>query len=250
MSIRLMSAVWEWDLPTSEKMVLLIIADHADDSGRNAWPSVETVGRKAGVSARQARRLILALEERGLLAVEVQAGGTRDMRDDRRPNRYSINLHGVTPVSGRMVHGVTPMTERGDMDDRHGVTPMSPKPSLEPSIEPSRELMLIQPGDSFADFWLAYPRREGKQAALRSWQRAIRTTPASAIIAGAARYRDDVNRDPQFTAHASTWINAGRWEDEPLPSRSTRATSGQAQDSAVMDLIQRARSADLRGIGQ
>jgi hypothetical protein len=39
-SVRVSARVWELDLPPSEKLVLLKLADFADDGGGNAWPSV------------------------------------------------------------------------------------------------------------------------------------------------------------------------------------------------------------------
>jgi hypothetical protein len=38
-------------------------------------------------------------------------------------------------------------------------------------------------------------------------------------VAGAARYRDDPNREKRFTKLPATWLRAGCWEDDPLPSR-------------------------------
>jgi hypothetical protein len=135
-----MSQVWDAQLPTAEKMILLVIADHADDDGRNAWPSIATIARKASMSDRQAQRYVKSLCDRGLVRCEAQAGGTRDMRDDRRPNRYTINVralvNGVTPVTSREPNGVTLRASRGDTQGQNGVTPMSPKPSGEPSTEP------------------------------------------------------------------------------------------------------------------
>jgi hypothetical protein len=70
-------------------------------------------------------------------------------------------------------------------------------------------------------FWATYPRRVAKAAARRAWDRALRRVggDASVIVLGAARYRDDPNRDAQFTAHPATWLNGDRWEDEALPER-------------------------------
>ena len=197
----MMSLVWELDLPTSEKMVLLVIADHADDEGRNAWPSVSTIARKASVSERQAQRLIKQLTKVGLVEVETQAGGVREMRDDRRPNRYSVLLDGVTSTSpGAVV--------RGDMGDANGVTPMSPKPSLEPSNS------YLSVPDRFDEFWQTYPSRKAKGAAVRAWKAALKKADADTLIAAAAAYARDPKRDPEFTAHASTWLNQERWLDE------------------------------------
>lgn len=201
MSVKVMSLVWEMDLPTSEKMVLLVIADHADDQGENAWPAVATIARKASLSDRQTQRMIKQLTNLGLISVEKQAGGRREMRDDRRPNRYTLHLNGVTPTSpGGVV--------RGDIGDAHGVTPMSPKPSLEPSNR------YISVPDRFDEFWNTYPSRKAKGAAVRAWKAAVKKADPEVLISAAAAYARDPKRDPEFTAHASTWLNQERWLDE------------------------------------
>jgi hypothetical protein len=46
------------------------------------------------------------------------------------------------------------------------------------------------------------------------------------VIDGARRYRNDPNRTPQYTAHASTWLNDGRWDDDALPPRGAGSQSG------------------------
>ncbi len=76
------------------------------------------------------------------------------------------------------------------------------------------------PVDALFDrFWTAYPRREAKEAARRAFTKARRKTDTEQIITGAARFRDDPNRVAEFTPHPSTWLNAGSWDDEPLPRR-------------------------------
>jgi hypothetical protein len=72
----------------------------------------------------------------------------------------------------------------------------------------------------FLKFYAAYPRKEGKGAAYKAWQRAIsRGVTNDALLEGAERYRDDPNREPSFTKHPATWLNAGCHDDEPLPKR-------------------------------
>lgn len=73
------------------------------------------------------------------------------------------------------------------------------------------------PAVAFDEFWKIYPRREAKAAARKAWDKAIKRADPGAITEGARRYRDDPGRDPKFTAHAATWLNADRWTDEPLP---------------------------------
>jgi hypothetical protein len=71
----------------------------------------------------------------------------------------------------------------------------------------------------FDVFWSIYPRKVAKQAALKSFEKALQVATGEEICAGAQRYADDPNRSPSYTAHASTWLNAHRWGDEPLPPR-------------------------------
>lgn len=90
-----------------------------------------------------------------------------------------------------------------------------PNPTPTPT-QPERSKSSSGDAD-FAAFWLAYPRREAKQAALRRWQAVVRTTDPSVIIEGAARYAELVEadrRDRRYVKLPSTWLNGGCWEDE------------------------------------
>lgn len=82
----------------------------------------------------------------------------------------------------------------------------------------------------FAEFWLTYPIRVGKQAATTAFAKALKITTAQTIIDGAARYRDDPNRSADFTKHPATWLKAGCWDDEPLtPSPTSPLAKLQAE---------------------
>lgn len=73
----------------------------------------------------------------------------------------------------------------------------------------------------FAEFWLAYPRKAGKAAAVKAYERALKNgTAPEQILTGAQAYAADGVRqraEPQYTKHPATWLNAGCWDDEPLP---------------------------------
>lgn len=64
MSVRAMSAVWELDLPDSDKLVLLALADCANDEG-HCWPSVASLVRKCSKSERTIQGSIKRLVEWG-----------------------------------------------------------------------------------------------------------------------------------------------------------------------------------------
>jgi hypothetical protein len=65
----------------------------------------------------------------------------------------------------------------------------------------------------------AYPRREGRGAARKAWEKAVLKAEPSEIIEGAARFAADPNREPAYTPHPATWLNQERWSDDPLPNR-------------------------------
>lgn len=84
--------------------------------------------------------------------------------------------------------------------------------------------------DGFAAFWDEYPRRVGKQDAIKAYRKALTKTDPVAILAGALAYRNDPNREPEFTAHPATWLNRGGWEDDPLPARGLRAVPSRVSE--------------------
>jgi hypothetical protein len=64
----------------------------------------------------------------------------------------------------------------------------------------------------FEAFWLAYPRKAKKRAALKAWDGATkRAGSAAPIMAGLAGHR--FTPDPQFIPHPSTWLNCDQWLD-------------------------------------
>ena len=78
--------------------------------------------------------------------------------------------------------------------------------------------------DDFLAFWKKYPRHVGKGAAWRRWQVIVKSVSADVIIAGAERYTQECakeQREEQYIAHPSTWLNAGRWDDEPTADRAS-----------------------------
>jgi hypothetical protein len=66
----------------------------------------------------------------------------------------------------------------------------------------------------FEDFWGVYPRKVGKGAARKAYRNALKRASEAEILAGARAYAAS-KPDPKYTAHATTWLNADRWLDEP-----------------------------------
>ena len=72
---------------------------------------------------------------------------------------------------------------------------------------------------TFDAFWDVYPRKVAKQDAQKSYERALNSATPEEILLGAQKFAADPNRIPTFTPHPATWLNQGRWSDEPLPPR-------------------------------
>jgi hypothetical protein len=69
----------------------------------------------------------------------------------------------------------------------------------------------------FANFWVAYPKKDGKQAALAEWRRLKLTDEQQqAIGADLDRRRQStgwIKSNGQFIPHARTYLHQRRWED-------------------------------------
>lgn len=86
-AVSLKAMNWVWDhspAAGTELLVLLAIADNADDTGANAYPSTDTLARKTRLDTRTVQRVVRRLEDHGHVVVH-RGGG-------RAANRYSVPL--------------------------------------------------------------------------------------------------------------------------------------------------------------
>lgn len=84
-----------------------------------------------------------------------------------------------------------------------------------------------QTAERFDEFWSLVPRKVGKDKARPAYAKAVkRAGDEQVVIDGMRRLSQDPNLpDPKgpearFIAHPTTWLNEGRWNDDPLPPRS------------------------------
>jgi len=73
MSVKIMGAIWELDLPQNKRLVLLAMGDHADHDGGNVFPSIALIAWKTGYSERQVQRIVQGLVKDGLLVKQKSA---------------------------------------------------------------------------------------------------------------------------------------------------------------------------------
>lgn len=137
-----MSLVWELELPDSEKIVLLALADCANDEGL-CWPGMASLVRKCSKSERTVQYMMRRLEEAGhMTRNEVTGKGCR----------YTIHPRkACTPAEIAPVQGAT----KPPQPLHPTPAAVAPKPSKnrkEPSKFSAIELPEWMPADEWAAF--------------------------------------------------------------------------------------------------
>jgi len=167
MSVRVMSAVFESRiLGPVERLVMLALADHADDAGR-CYPSNARLQDRTGLSERAVRANIRKLEDAGFLAIAMNAG-------QGGANVYIVRPDGA-PNAPR--HEMPPGTPRPT--PRHmvpvGGAPYAPKPSrtINTSVSKDTSVKRVKPfafecptGVDPVDWQALIANRKQKRAAL------------------------------------------------------------------------------------
>jgi hypothetical protein len=75
----------------------------------------------------------------------------------------------------------------------------------------------------FDRFWSVYPIKRDKRKARTAFEAALKRADADVIVAGAERYRDDPNREDEFTKYPQGWLTADAWENPPEVARGKKA---------------------------
>lgn len=190
MSVHVMSWVLRHSEATlGDRLVLLVLADHAKADGSAAWPAVATIAHEARLSERQAIRCLGALREAGAI---VQTGTTK-----QGCRVYQVVMSGGDILSGE---GVT-FTARGGAD-------LSPEPSLQATVLEPSPLAADAAGeeiDKTDHCWEAFAEvfgevtNEGSRARRNKAVKLVKQSLASAGVVEPAAIREEVRR------RARTW---------------------------------------------
>lgn len=238
MSVRTMARVWsDSGHAGSELLMLLAIADFADDEG-NAYPAVPTLARKCRTTPRNANRVLAALRASGELLVRVNEG-------PRGTNRYQIVLQGMTlappltPAPPRRTRPA-PLTLAAlppDVGVPKPLTPASDEPSLNHQRtikEPSRE-SAARPSRKCPDWFIL-------TAELQSWAKDAH--PLVSVAAETSKFKDHTFKNPT-TDWSGAWRNwirkAAEFQSQAHQATSRRTGSRSPQQFEDVDYTERAR---------
>lgn len=89
--------------------------------------------------------------------------------------------------------------------------------SLHPNPNPEIKNGVVE--DRFDRIWSAYPRKVGKQAARKAWEKVNPHPDLDTVLRAIAQQclcTQWTKDGGQFIPHLATWLNQHRWEDEPM----------------------------------
>lgn len=225
--------------PTA-KVIYAVLQRHADRNGV-CFPSRRKMAELVCVSIKTVDRAIEELESIGAIEKRRRYGEDGSYRSNEYqvitapPNGVpvDVDLSDDEPPLGTLV------SLPRDIDD---ASPRDKNDTLTIAItNESQGTINISSSSNddgqFEAFWQIYPRKVGKQAALKAWVKARKTASAQQILEGARTYaRQRDGEDPMYTAHPSSWLNAGRWDDEPDPEYLTK---DEMQAKMLKDALER-----------
>jgi DNA-binding transcriptional ArsR family regulator len=247
-------------LESSEKFVLIILADYADQD-LSCFPSVDRIMAETELSESTVRRALRVLQDRGLVSVEHRRRANGTQTSSRyallmTEQPFTVTPCQPAPMTPKQPSPVTPRPAGRPVAvaPRQPVTAtplttLEPPLRLEPSLkEPSpnaRERMRIETL-AFETFWNAYRHKKARPEAIRAFHNALKKTDLTTILEGVERYQRSRDWDRGYRAHPATWLNAERWCDEesadPVraePSKSDLNLDG--IDRACIDLAAKYR---------
>jgi hypothetical protein len=207
-----------------KNLLLIYLADYWS-AKKGAYPSHTTLAERCGgkTNRETVSRLLKQMVADGWLT----ATPNYTENGAQKTNTYHLNTANI---------GVT-TDHRGVMSDHRGCDERSQgvcsvvtggcddrshnKLSL---ISPLKSLVENNPISLFGfdEFYKAYPKKAGKQAAQKAWNK---LKPGQALISRMlSDIRDrlsqgawDTGKGKQFIPNPSTYLNGGRWEDEIIP---------------------------------
>jgi len=188
---------------------IIVYASLASRSGLGGiHPSQATLADETGLTERTVRTALRELEELGVIERVRRTAKTRG-QSNRLPDGYVLHPNGKLPADFAGRSKLPAKKDEATGKNEHSTLLIEVEPVEVDSAKPS-----------FAEFYLAYPRKVGKEAARRAFEKAAKLTDSEVIVAGARRYAADPNLpDKQFIPHPSTWLSEGRWDDEPEAPR-------------------------------
>ena len=221
MSVRAITWAWDQQVNKTEKLILLALADHANDEDACCWPSLSFLAKKTCCSRATVVRSINSLVMSGRIC-------RRDDVSKWGTTIYVLSFP-LTSSTVRLAKALPSLTVR------RGVVSQC---DTEPSIEPSEESYICRFFDSL---WSDYNQKTGqtaktgdlitREAASKAYFATVKTSAdLSDIYKALENYEKHLSVNLWKTPRAAvTWFRSWReWVSfvEPEPKEKTKAKPG------------------------
>lgn len=200
--------IWLDEGLTIQEMLFLIEIDSLDATNEGCYASNKHFADFFGLSTRRCSQIINELKNKGYITVDIIVNKKkqvekRTLRVSRKfPGGYQENFH--TPMEGKFQGSNTLFSNTNN------------------TISHSSEELK----SDFEKLWKLYPRKKGKDAALKHYKKAIKSGSTNKQIqAGIMAYRKEIETQgvkEEFIKHGSTWFSNHGWEDEYTYSNDTK----------------------------
>lgn len=255
-------------LTTAQMATLKALAFCTGEHSNACYPAVQTLREMTAVSVNTIRAALKDLEAMGFITRTRRAGTSTvytlqidAMRAVHRRRRWTNTTTAGDPYT---VTDTVTVVEELPIEEQAvnvkrinfaeatvGATePPANEPVPAPStgdlapIKTKKKGSTARAESDFLDFYAAYPRHVGKEAARRAFVKAVKAgTPATEIIEGARRYADATaaaGTETRYVAHPATWLNAGRWSDDMQDAAPVELTPWEKKTAVMVQSLQAA----------
>lgn len=270
----IMAAGYVTHSPAGEQMkpsslsTLKALAFCTGEHSNSCYPSMRTLQEMTGHSVKTIRAALDTLEEIGFITRTHRVGTSNVyalqidvMRAHHRRRRWTETRDTGNPYAGDP-NAVTVVDEIPVEEQTVNVkrinfaeAPVEPVEAETPAPVPAPSTGDLAPiktkkgstarvESDFLDFYAAYPRHVGKEAARRAFVKAVKAgTPAPDIVEGARRYAAATaaaGTETRYVAHPATWLNAGRWSDDMQDAAPVELTPWQKKTARLVQSMQAA----------
>jgi len=206
---------WLLDLDISDRAVRLyaVLARYADSETHKAYPSRGTLAERLRCSKASVDRAAQELVDVGAM---------------KKKQRHNSSVVYTLQVSSPVHRGVITGDEGGSSGVMRGVL-TGDDLTITTELEPTKREPLNK---AFDTFWAIYPLKKDKPAAKRAFEKALKRATLETIVAGAERYRDDPNREQEFTKYPQGWLSNDAWDNPPETPRGRKLTN--AENAALL----------------
>ena len=168
--------------------------------------------------AEQAKDIVVAMAAYALDGEEIELRGvTKGIFAVIKSDLDSGNRKACARQSGKKTEQTVKIDEQDGKKTKEE-TEKTKRKEKAPSHSPPPGGVKAQFSPGFDQFWTIYPKKTGKQAAWKSWSKQ-KCEPLTEVIISAVNRQKTWNSwtkdEGQYIPNPATWLNQGRWEDEP-----------------------------------